>query len=135
MLSILLQKSLNNLKREHLLIMIKKKKQYIRYRERLKKYSEYGTLLEGKCPFCGEDCKFYYYRYDAVCCLYCDTWLEKACGDPNCTYCRNRPDSPLEGLFNEDRTAMYYQKECLRLKYQHRQSGKIRHEKRKNHDG
>ena len=35
--------------------MIKKKKQYIRYRERLKKYSEYGTLLEGKCPFCGED--------------------------------------------------------------------------------
>ena len=95
----------------------------------MKKYSEYGTLLKGKCPFCGEECTFYYYKYDAACCLYCDTWLEKACGDPNCTYCRNRPDSPLEELINYGKRELY-KKEYLRLKYLHRQSGKIRHEKR-----
>ena len=34
-------------------------------------------------------------------CIYCNEWLEKACDDPRCSYCFNRPSTPYEVYWNE----------------------------------
>lgn len=54
----------------------------------------------GVCPECGGEV-FYYYRFDAHCCLGCGIWLNEKCSDPGCVYCSRRPDSPLEALVYE----------------------------------
>ena len=33
-------------------------------------------------------------QWDAYYCEDCCIWLEGACGDPTCVYCRNRPENP-----------------------------------------
>jgi hypothetical protein len=50
-------------------------------------------LSRGTCPRCGTR-QEYYERYDAAVCVRCDQWLEGACGDLGCGYCRNRPARP-----------------------------------------
>lgn len=35
------------------------------------------------------------HKYDAICCLDCDEWLEIKCMDEeNCTFCNGRPEKP-----------------------------------------
>jgi hypothetical protein len=35
-------------------------------------------------------------RYDAYYCLICGQWLEKACDDPKCWYCNDRPKKMIK---------------------------------------
>ncbi len=53
-----------------------------------------GRVEETLCPACAEH-KIYYDRYDAYFCARCNSWLESACGDPECAYCPGRPERPL----------------------------------------
>lgn len=46
-----------------------------------------------KCKTCNSD-KKYNAKHDAYYCESCDEWLEKNCGDPECDYCRDRPEKP-----------------------------------------
>ena len=82
-----------------------------------------------KCPFCGEVDLFLYDKYDAECCVSCDVWISKACGDPNCPFCAGRPSVPSEALFLEDERDIF-RKDRLRKNYQHKNDGKLRHARR-----
>lgn len=33
-------------------------------------------------------------RWDAYYCETCDAWTEGVCGDPDCDFCRGRPERP-----------------------------------------
>ncbi|MCP3922014.1 MAG: hypothetical protein GY714_05440 [Desulfobacterales bacterium] len=35
------------------------------------------------------------YDHDAYFCPVCDKWLDSACSDPECRFCKNRPKFPL----------------------------------------
>lgn len=84
--------------------------------------------LSGECPWCGEASLFHYDRYDAKCCLSCDVWLDKACGDPRCPYCATRPKTPSEAFFLEE-DKDFYKKERLRKNYQHKNDGRLHHKR------
>lgn len=87
--------------------------------------------LSGECPYCGK--KLYLYnRYDAECCLSCNRWTESVCGDPECSYCVGRPETPLGALAMEaDRWLQSQKKDWLRHNYQHKNDGRLRHERRR----
>ncbi len=53
-----------------------------------------GFIDEQLCPKCQQP-RIYSDVYDAYFCPQCNMWLESACSDPNCEYCRNRPEKPL----------------------------------------
>ena len=57
-----------------------------------------GFVDEGVCPECKCN-RIYSYDYDAYFCARCDVWLECACDDPSCDYCKDRPANPsmIEG--------------------------------------
>lgn len=103
---------------------------YRRYIRNMRKWNAFGTWLNYECPECDKKLTFFFDRYDAVCCVYCDNWIDESCGEPDCPFCANRLDTPSEALF--------YQKECRgmrkeyrRKKYQHKASGARRHQLRK----
>ena len=33
--------------------------------------------------------------YDAYYCVVCNKWLNPGCGDPNCEFCKDRPEKPI----------------------------------------
>ena len=66
---------------------MKNRKRYLQYKARLKQIKKYGNFYDEICPKCGNKGLFFYDRYDAECCLACDTWLENACNDKNCPFC------------------------------------------------
>ena len=47
------------------------------------------------CEKCGKD-TLINSRYDAAYCPHCNIWTEKGCSDPECEFCKDRPDKPLE---------------------------------------
>ncbi len=49
---------------------------------------------EKLCPTCLEN-SIYYDDYDSFVCPQCNIWLDFACGDSTCEYCRNRPEKPF----------------------------------------
>ncbi|MEQ8153273.1 MAG: hypothetical protein ABRQ25_00020 [Clostridiaceae bacterium] len=49
---------------------------------------------EKKCKKCNNSW-IYYEKYDTFFCAYCNEWIEKKCGDPDCDFCKDRPDTPL----------------------------------------
>lgn len=49
-----------------------------------------------KCPKCGSE-NTYDATFDAYYCANCNEWLESQCDDPDCGYCRYRPEKPLNG--------------------------------------
>ena len=54
-----------------------------------------GFIDESKtCPKCSEN-QVYYDDYDSFFCPHCNNWLESACNDPSCEFCRSRPKKPL----------------------------------------
>jgi hypothetical protein len=56
---------------------------------------ERWTLKGQPCPVCGDDL-WYDERHDSEFCARCDDWRIKSCGDPDCSYCRDRPARPSE---------------------------------------
>ncbi len=112
-------------------LFMKNRKRYISYRARRRKTEKHGMFSLTPCPVCGKNELFFYYRYDANCCLGCNVWLSKNCGDPDCPYCSNRPDTPLEALFLEPhKPDAHIRKWWRRDNYFHKESGKLRKEKR-----
>ena len=113
------------------ILPMKNRKRYISYRTRRRKTERHGMFSLTPCPGCGKNELFFYYRYDANCCLGCNVWLDKNCGDPECPYCSNRPDTPLEALFLEmPKQDAHIRKRWRRDNYFHKESGKLRKEKR-----
>lgn len=107
-------------------------KRYRLYKARIRRLTKQvdsiGILINSVCPNCNSNNTFYYYRFDAECCLECDTWLEEKCDDPLCTYCSRRPATPSEAFFSEEIQYDKCRKDNLRIKYHKRYSGKLRHE-------
>lgn len=50
--------------------------------------------LSEQCTDCGAP-QVYAVAFDAYLCMRCNRWLEAACDDPGCEYCRRRPPVPL----------------------------------------
>ena len=38
-------------------------------------------------------------QYDAYYCASCNEWMESKCDDPECEYCPNRPEKPVDKYF------------------------------------
>lgn len=108
---------------------MKNRKRYLKYKEKQKKMNEYGTWLKLECQICGRDL-FYYDKYDATCCIFCDVWIEPACDDPDCPYCSIRPSAPYEAVYFEDEKDDF-RKDWRRQNYQHKNDGKLRHERKR----
>lgn len=50
--------------------------------------------LSESCVGCGAP-RVYAVAFDAYLCMRCNQWVEPACDDPDCEYCRHRPEKPL----------------------------------------
>jgi hypothetical protein len=68
--------------------------------------TEANGKINTKCFWCGivecSDCKNwmgmgYNEEYDSYFCKGCDNWLEDGCDNPNCAFCKCRPNT-AEGL-------------------------------------
>ena len=53
-----------------------------------------GFLDDGPCPRCRQ-ARAYAEDHDAFFCPACNEWLETACSDSACAFCRSRPERPL----------------------------------------
>lgn len=104
---------------------MKNGKRYRRYKARIRRLNKYGTKLPFTFPQCNGDSIFF---FDAMCCILCDTWFNKSCGDPSCPYCSKRPATPSETFFSEEIQYDKYRKDNLRIKYQQKYPGKLKHE-------
>lgn len=83
------------------------------------------------CSKCGKMERILIDRYDAWACIYCNEWEEPVCGDAKCPFCKNRPDTPYEVYWfkRESPDDALMRKDWRRHNYQHKKSGRIRHEK------
>lgn len=110
---------------------MKNRKRFQQYLKRLREQNKHGFWYDRTCPDCDKP-QFHFDRYDAACCLFCNTWLEGPCSDPGCPYCANRPETPWEALFYEsERWHVSRKKDWLRHNYQHKLDGERRHERRR----
>ncbi|HEX2864997.1 MAG TPA: hypothetical protein VHN99_10550 [Deinococcales bacterium] len=60
---------------------------------------EASALLK-PCPQCGGRA-FLCTTWDSAFCPRCRAWTEKACSDPDCEYCRTRPETPPLAVVHE----------------------------------
>lgn len=54
----------------------------------------YGFVSDKLCNECNHQ-QIYYEKYDAFFCASCNQWKEERCSDPQCSFCRNRPEFPM----------------------------------------
>jgi hypothetical protein len=55
-----------------------------------------GWIEDGQCERC-HSYLIYHEHFDALFCADCNTWKQSRCSDALCTYCRDRPERPLDG--------------------------------------
>ena len=87
------------------------------------------------CNICGQNTKYLIHKYDALCCISCNEWLEKACSNPECPFCSGRPETPYEAyyLLSEAEIGSAGRKKRWRCdNYQHKTDGMRKHIKRRN---
>ena len=60
-----------------------------------------GIIDDMPCPKCSEF-RIYSDDFDAYFCAACNEWLESACSDTTCEFCKDRPDKPLDAIKNAD---------------------------------
>lgn len=53
---------------------------------------EKGSLI---CDMCGEELD-YNAKFDSEFCPKCNEWKVDTCGDPECVFCKDRPDRPSQ---------------------------------------
>ena len=112
---------------------MKNRKNYLKFRKKQFKWGLIGFHTGSVCSKCGQKTKYLFYKYDAVCCISCNEWLEEACSDPDCPFCSSRPETPYEAYYLEDIEAgsAEEKKRWRRDNYQHKTDGMIKHNKRK----
>ena len=120
--------------------MKKKTKNYKKQREFIKQWLKAGMYAGGFCETCGGRL-ILFFKHDAVCCPGCNQWIDLRCGDPECPYCSQRPQTPADALEEErsrlDFTQTADQKEyCIRqyersARGEHRKAEKIRYRESK----
>ena len=54
---------------------------------------EFENSFTCLCPKCNQ-LPEYNQKYDAYYCLDCKIWAESICKDPDCTFCKDRPETP-----------------------------------------
>lgn len=115
---------------------LKNRKRRLIFVRKWKELESLGFIMEcsGECPHCGKHQIFLINRYDALACMACNRWLEKACSDPKCPFCANRPESPAGALFflkdDIQRRIQLLRKDNLRKNYQRKHYGEIRRRKK-----
>jgi len=62
-----------------------------------RKWENHALYIKSKCDACNGE-KLYFCKYDADFCPQCDKWITKNCGDSDCLYCEDRPETPKEAL-------------------------------------
>lgn len=67
-------------------------------------------------------------KYDAWACMTCNKWKDKACNDPQCQFCSNRPETPYEVYWNHEAeiNSSLERKKWRRSNYQHKKAGEQR---------
>lgn len=112
---------------------MKSRKNFLKFRKNQFKWDLIGWHFEAVCDKCGQKTIYQIYKYDAVCCISCNEWLEEACSDPNCPFCSGRPETPYEAYFLADTEvgSAGKKKRWRRENYQHKTDGMRRHEKRR----
>lgn len=110
---------------------MKNRKHYLKARKKLFKWKKLCFPMDSRCPYCDRKTILQYYKYDAKFCISCNIWLNAACNDPGCPFCRNRPESPYEAFYYEDMEACsaLERKDWRRYNYQHKADGKKKHER------
>lgn len=108
---------------------MKNRKNYLKARKKQFKWRLLGDFSDSKCPKCGHKTIFYFYKYETCCCISCNEWLTKTCGDPDCPFCSQRPKTPYEAydLINTDAD----NKNWRRNNYQHKTDGMRKHQKQR----
>jgi len=46
------------------------------------------------CPVEGHGPLAFFWQADAYACMQCDEWLEEKCTEPDCEFCKKRPQHP-----------------------------------------
>lgn len=110
------------------------RKNYLNYRKKQFKWKLIGWHSDSVCPKCGQKAIYQIYKYDALCCVSCNEWLEKACSDPDCPFCSRRPQTPYEAyfLFDMEIGSAGERKRWRCDNYQHKTDGLRKHEQRRN---
>lgn len=109
---------------------MKNRKNYLKARKKRFQWSYIGWVgKDSTCPICGGSPLVQIYRYDAWACISCNEWLDKACDDPNCPYCRIRPQTPYEAYFltNMEAISARFRKRWRCDNYQHKTNGMKKH--------
>lgn len=60
-----------------------------------------------KCPQCKEEGR-YSESYDVVFCENCDIWLESACSDASCEFCRDRSEKPSQSVLKKKHQTLHF---------------------------
>ena len=112
---------------------MKSRRNYLKFRKNQFKWKQIGWHSESVCARCGQKSIYLIEKYDALCCISCNEWLEKTCSDPDCPFCSGRPETPHEAYFLEDMEVGSAGRKKLwrRENYQHKTDGMRKHEKRR----
>lgn len=117
-----------------MVMCMRNRKKYLKARRKQFKWSRIGYVSkESVCPLCGGKSLVQIDKYDSWACMSCFEWLDAACGDPDCPYCSQRPETAAEAFFMIDVEAgsAGTKKQWRRNNYQHKTNGRIRHETRR----
>lgn len=108
---------------------MKNRKNYLKSRQTNFLWRRIGEFSDKQCPECGKPGLVYIYKHDAMACIYCNEWLEKACDDPRCSYCFTRPSTPYEVYWNEKDSPSnaLARKRWRQDNYEHKKYGEKKH--------
>ena len=112
-----------------MVMQMKNRKNYLKARKKQFKMSQIGWVINEKCPECEEKAMILIYKHDALACMACNEWKDKACDDPKCPLCSTRPQTPYEVYWNYEAgvNSSLERKQWRRFNYQHKQDGARRH--------
>ena len=112
---------------------MKNRKNYLKARKKQFKWKLMGWHSSSICPKCGQQTIFQIDEYDSWCCITCNEWLDTTCGDPNCPFCSQRPQTPYEAYYFMEMEvgSAGYRKDWRRRNYQHKTDGMRKHKRKR----
>lgn len=109
---------------------MKNRKNYLKARKKRFKWSQLGYIAKDSvCPICANKPLIQLDQYDSWACIFCNIWLDEACGDPDCPYCSIRPQTPYEAyeLADLEAGSAGRRKRWRCDNYQHKTDGMKKH--------